>query len=228
MHSNLSAIGSKTSKVKILVWGFVISFLGSLPPGTTNVIMMQLSATKGYTIAGWFAVGCMVAEVVCVYVCVKVMDRISQSRLFIKSLEWVSLLVIVWLVISSFSSVKEVPIPKNMPPVIFGFLLMAINPVQIPFWVGWTTILIESKRLPVDGKDNALYILGIAVGSIAASLLFILGGRGIAAWIDGQESLFQWTFGIALVLIAMVQVVKIIRNRRPEAKPTDAQGPGQS
>jgi len=206
----------------------VISFLGSLPPGTTNVIMMQLSATTNYKVAGWFAFGCMIAEVVCVYVCVKVMDRISQSRLFIKSMEWVSLLVIAWLVISSFSSVKEVPIPKNMPPLVFGFLLMAINPVQIPFWVGWTTILIESKRLPVDGKDNALYIIGIAIGSLVASLLFILGGRGIAVWIDGQESLLQWTFGVALILIAGVQVFKIIKNRRAGAKPAAPQEPGQS
>lgn len=205
-------------KWKILFWGFLISFLGSLPPGTTNILMIQLSATRGYVVSSWFALGCMMAEVICVYICVKVMDRISQSRLLIKSMEWISLMVIVWLVISSFSSVKDpgpldVPvIPTNISPFLFGLLLMAVNPVQIPFWVGWTTIMIERKVLTPD-SGNTLYIAGIATGSLAASVLFIAGGAAMSDWLAGREMLMQWVFGIALVTIAITQIVKIVRRR---------------
>lgn len=203
----------------VFLWGFLISFLGSLPPGTTNILMVQLSATRGYVVSAWFALGCMAAEILCVYICVKVMDRIKQSRLLVKSMEWVSLMVIVWLVISSFSTVKDpgpldVPvIPTNISPFIFGLLLMAVNPVQIPFWVGWTTILIERKLLPPDGRVNTLYITGIGAGSAVASLVFIAGGRAMSEWIAGREVLMQWVFGLALVVIAITQVVKIVRNR---------------
>jgi threonine/homoserine/homoserine lactone efflux protein len=185
--------------------------------------MVQLSATRGFLVAGWFALGCMLAEVVCVFVCVRIMDRVSQSRVFVKSLEWVSLLIIVWLVVSSFSSIKnphalDVPIiPRHISPFLFGFLLMAVNPVQIPFWVGWTTILMERKLLRTDSRQNGLYMIGIAAGSVAASILFIAGGRGIASWIEGREVMFQWTFGLALILIAVVQVAKIVRNKQKPA-----------
>lgn len=200
----------------VLLWGFLISFLGSLPPGTTNILMIQLSATRGYMVSALFALGCMVAEVICVYICVKVMDRISQSRLLIRSMEWISLMVIAWLVVSSFSSVRDPGpvIPSHISPFLFGLLLMAVNPVQIPFWVGWTTIMIERKVLQSDGRDNTLYISGIAVGSLVASVLFIAGGHAISDAIAGRESLMQWAFGLALLAIAVTQVVKIVRNRR--------------
>jgi threonine/homoserine/homoserine lactone efflux protein len=209
----------------ILLWGFVISFLGSLPPGTTNILMIQLSATRGYLVSSWFALGCMAAEVICVYMCVKIMSRITQSRLLIKSLEWVSFMVILWLVVSSFASVKDphpmgVPvIPEHFSPFMFGLLLMLINPVQIPFWVGWTTILIERKILHAYGHDNIQYIIGIAAGSLLASLLFIAGGHAISGWIAGRQALMQWVFGLALVIIAITQVVKIVRRRKADLLP---------
>jgi threonine/homoserine/homoserine lactone efflux protein len=206
----------------IFFWGFLISFLGSLPPGTTNILMIQLAATRGYTVSSWFAFGCMLAEVICVFICLKVMHRISRSPLLIKSMEWVSLLVIVWLVVSSFASVKDphpmdVPvIPEHISPFLFGLMLMLINPVQIPFWVGWTTILMERRTLSPDGHNNTQYIIGIAAGSILASGLFIAGGRAISDRIAGREVLMQWIFGLALMSIAITQLVKIVRKRKAD------------
>ncbi|HMJ67682.1 MAG TPA: LysE family transporter [Cyclobacteriaceae bacterium] len=213
---------SPKRSLPVFFWGLMISFLGSLPPGTTNILLIQLAATKGYFVSSWFALGCMLAEVICVVVCVKVMDRISQSRLLIKSLEWVSLLVITWLVVSSFSTVKD-PQPLDIPvisghvsPFVFGFLLMLVNPVQIPFWIGWTTILMERKTLAPDGHDNTRYVTGIAIGSLLASAIFIAGGHAISGWISGRQALMQWIFGLALVTIAITQVITIVRKRKAD------------
>jgi threonine/homoserine/homoserine lactone efflux protein len=84
----------------VLFWGFIVSFLGSLPPGTTNVLEVQLAATRGYEVATWFATGCMIAEVLCVSLCLLIMDRINESPKLMRSLEWVSLLVLIWIIVS--------------------------------------------------------------------------------------------------------------------------------
>ena len=84
-------------KISILFWGFVVSFLGSIPPGTTNIIMIQLATTRGYEVSSWFAIGCALSEILCVALCLTVADRIIKSEALIKSLELVSLLVIVWI-----------------------------------------------------------------------------------------------------------------------------------
>jgi threonine/homoserine/homoserine lactone efflux protein len=201
----------------VLFWGFVVSFLGSLPPGTTNILMIQLAATKGYEIAAWFALGCMISEVLCVALCVTIMDRISETPLLMRALEWVSMLVIIWIVVSSFSPLKgfalmEVP-EGNLETLLFGIVIMAINPVQLPFWVGWTTILMQRKLLKPTRSDNTQYIIGIAAGSIIASALFIAGGHVITRWIAGRETLIQWIFGLTFVVIALIHLKKIIFRR---------------
>lgn len=198
----------------VLLWGFLVSFLGSLPPGTTNVLMIKLAATHGYEASIWFAVGCMIAEVLCVSLCVTVMDRISRSPLLMRSLEWLSMLVIIWIVVSSFSPLKGfalMEIPGGKPAILlFGVVIMAINPVQLPFWAGWTTILMQRNLLKPTRADNLQYITGIAAGSILASALFIAGGRVITPWISGNETLIQWIFGLTFIVIALIQLKKII------------------
>ncbi len=172
--------------------------------------MVQLAATKGYSVSIWFAIGCMTAEVVCVSICVLVMDKISQSPIVTRSLEWLSLLIIIWLVISSFTK-SDVGIPQMMSPFIFGFVLMILNPVQLPFWFGWTTILVHRKLLLPTRHDNMHYIIGIAVGSILASGLFIAAGHAITSWMSGKEKMIRWIFGSIFIIIAAIQVWRIFR-----------------
>lgn len=207
-------------ELPILLWGFVISFLGSLPPGTTNVLTVQLAAFKGYETAAWFSLGCMVAEVICVSVCILVMDKMTKSNALINILEWATVALLIWIAVSSFAQVKNPTpndvslIPGNVSPFMFGLFLMIINPVQMPFWFGWTMILIERKILPISNRYNIQYIIGIAIGSIAASAIFIAGGQAITRWVSGKELLIQWIFGLTFLLIALIQIWKIIKRRR--------------
>ena len=196
------------NKLSVLSWGFAVSFLGSLPPGTTNVLMMQLAATKGHQVSLWFAVGCLIAEVLCVSICVLVMDKITRSARVVRSLELLSLIVVIWLIVTSFTG-SDTVIPPLMSPFVFGFTMMILNPVQLPFWFGWTTILIRRKILSRARQDNLVYIAGIAAGSLLASLIFIAAGHLITSWISGKEKMVQWTFGSIFIIIAGIQIWKI-------------------
>jgi membrane protein DedA with SNARE-associated domain len=91
---------------------------------------------------------------------------------------------------------------------------MAMNPVQVPFWAGWTTLLMRRGSLKGDRLEYVNYVFGTAVGSIIASILFIASGQAITHWMTGKEKTIQWTFIGIFVLIAAIQLVKIIRKRR--------------
>lgn len=210
--------------MQILGWGFIVSFLGSLPPGTTNIIMIQMATTRGYEVSGFFAIGCAISEILCVTLCLTVMDKIMKSEMLIKSLEWVSLLVIVWIVASSFATIKDPTktfVPLLLSPFLSGLILMAINPVQLPFWAGWTTILIKRGHLTPSRRNHTLYIIGIAAGSLIASALFILGGHLVMHWMKDNRGIIQVIFIAIFVVIAIIQVRKII------IRPTAYRSPGQ-
>lgn len=203
----------------VLLWGFLVSFLGSLPPGTTNLLTAQLTAEHGYKVSTWFALGCMLSEILCVSLCLAVMDKISRSGRIMRTLEWVSLLVLIWIIISSFATLKGVTIarlqfsPIKASPFFFGFVLMAMNPVQLPFWAGWTTVLMQRGLLKDDRHENIQYVSGIALGSIVASMLFIAFGQALTHWVAGKERTIQWVFLGMFVVIAAIQVTKIVRSR---------------
>jgi len=200
----------------------MVSFLGSLPPGTTNVLEVQLAALRGYKVATWFAAGCMISEVLCVSLCLLVMDKITRSPKLMRSLEWVSFLVLIWIIVSSFATLKGVASAQlqftQVSPFLFGLILMAMNPVQVPFWAGWTTLLMQRGLLKGDRLEHVNYVFGTAVGSILASIVFIAGGQAITHWMVGKEKAIQWTFIGIFIVIAAVQLAKIIRKRRYRAQ----------
>jgi len=217
----LSSTRSKNEH-SVLFWGFVVSFLGSLPPGTTNVLEVQLAALRGYEVATWFAIGCMISEILCVSLCLLITNRIHQSPKIMRSLEWVSLLALIWIIVSSFTTLKGVATAQlqftPVSPLLFGLILMAMNPVQVPFWTGWTMLLMQRGLLKGDRLQRVNYVFGIAVGSILASILFIAGGQAITHWMAGKEKAIQWSFIGVFIVIAATQLIKIFRKRRYRAQ----------
>jgi threonine/homoserine/homoserine lactone efflux protein len=62
---------------------------------------------------------------------------------------------------------------------LLGLLLSTLNPMHIPFWMGWNSILLERKTLDKSPGIYSSYIIGIGLGSIAALMIFIFTGKFI-------------------------------------------------
>jgi threonine/homoserine/homoserine lactone efflux protein len=163
---------------KIFFTGMFISFLGSLPLGTLNVAAMQIGITDGYTAAILFSLGSLLVEMIYVRVSLVGMDWIRKQEKIFKALEWVTLAIVVALAISSFyaalhpKSGKNIILSSTLPRFVLGATMCAVNPVQIPFWFGWSTVLFAKKvLLPKNGHYN-LYIIGIGIGNLYRKLCF--------------------------------------------------------
>ncbi len=149
-----------------------ISFLGSLPLGTLNVAAMQIGITDGYTAAILFSLGSLLVEMIYVRVSLVGMDWISKQEKIFKVLEWVTLAIVVALAVSSFNAAlhpksgKNIILSSTLPRFILGATMCAVNPVQIPFWFGWSTVLFAKKVLLPRNSHYNLYILGIGIGTL--------------------------------------------------------------
>jgi len=193
------------------------SFLGSLPPGTTNILTIQLTAIEGAFTALLFSLGCMVAEMVYVFVCLALMDRLLRFANVLSSLQWISLAVLILLSIASFVSassnqiITAISASTGKSPFLFGFLLMIINPVQAPFWLGWTTLLVEKKMLRPQVSHYALYIFGVCFGSFIANVLFIACGRYVFEKSGVTMEMFHYATGIFFLISATIQAATIFK-----------------
>jgi threonine/homoserine/homoserine lactone efflux protein len=205
--------------VRIFFTGMMISFLGSLPLGTLNVATMQISISEGIRPAFFFSLGSLTAEVVYVRLSLIAMDWIRKQQKLFRFLEWLTLAIVLALAVSSFyaalhpSEEKNVILSSNLPKYLLGLVMSAVNPVQIPFWFGWSTVLFTKKILLPKNSHYNTYICGIGTGTLFGNFVFIFGGKLIADKISSNQSVLSWVIGGIFALTALIQIYKMARKK---------------
>lgn len=211
--------------LKIFFTGMLVSFLGSLPLGTLNIAAMQISVSDGITAAMLFSAGSLLVEIIYVRVSLVAMDWIRKQERVLKALEWITLLIVVALAVSSFyaalnPSVKEnVVLSSSLPKFILGFVMSALNPVQIPFWFGWSTVLFTKKVLLPRSDHYNSYIIGIGVGTFIGNCVFIFGGLLIANKISNNQHILNWVIGGIFSITAIIQLWRILKKKGSGSQP---------
>lgn len=207
--------------LKIFFTGMLVSFLGSLPLGTLNIAAMQISISDGVAAAMLFSAGSLLVEMIYVRVSLVAMDWIRKQERVMKALEWITLLIVVALAISSFyaalhpSVKKNVVLSSSLPKFVLGFVMSALNPVQIPFWFGWSTVLFTKKVLLPRNDHYNSYIAGIGIGTFIGNCIFIFGGILIANRISNNQDILNWVIGGIFAFTALLQIWRILKKKDP-------------
>lgn len=199
----------------------LVSFLGSLPLGTLNIAAMQISVSDGVTSAMLFSLGSLLAEIIYVRVSLVAMNWIRKQERVLKALEWITLMIVVALAVSSYYAAlhpnvqENVVLSSSLPKFILGFVMSALNPVQIPFWFGWSTVLFTKKILLPRGDHYNLYISGIGFGTFIGNCVFIFGGILIANTISRNQDILNWAIGSIFTITAILQLWRILKKKDP-------------
>jgi threonine/homoserine/homoserine lactone efflux protein len=194
----------------------LVSFIGSLPLGTLNVAAMQISITDGIRGALLFSLGSLLVEILYVRLSLVAMDWIRKQERLFKILEWITLGIIIALAVSSFYAAlhpdteENVVLSSTLPKFILGALMCAVNPVQIPFWFGWSTVLFTRKVLLPRNDHYNTYIIGIGLGTFIGNLVFIIGGRLIADKISNNQHILNWIIGGIFAVTAIIQACRML------------------
>jgi threonine/homoserine/homoserine lactone efflux protein len=199
--------------VKVFSVGMLVSFLGSLPLGTLNIAAMQIAITEGVQNAILFSLGSLTAEMIYVRLSLVAMDWVRKQEKIFKLLEWLTLLVILALAAGSFYAAshttaesKNIILNNRLPSYLLGLTMSAVNPVQIPFWFGWSTVLFTKKILKPQLSHYNIYIIGIGLGTMLGNCVFIFGGRLVAGKIQNNQSMLNLIIGIVFSITALIQV----------------------
>lgn len=206
--------------LRVFLWGLFISFLGSLPLGTLNIAAMQIGIQESIKNALYFSFGSLLVEMIYVRISLVGVDWIRKQEKLMKAMEWFTLIIIAALAVGSFiaaasddSSTKNVMLQNNMHRFLLGMFMCAINPVQIPFWFGWSTVLFTKKILePVKAQYN-IYIIGIGLGTLAGNCIFIFGGKWLVQRIANSQQYLNWVIGGIFALTALIQAIKMMRHK---------------
>ncbi len=206
--------------IKVFFVGMLVSFVGSLPLGTLNIAAMQISISDGVKAAMLFSLGSLMAEIVYVRLSLVAMDWVRKQEKIMKALEWVTLVIVLALAAFSFYAAmqsgtsKNVVLSSTLPPLLLGLSMSAINPVQIPFWFGWSTVLFSKNILKPKNSFYNTYIIGIGIGTFIGNCVFIFGGQLVAKKIQNNQNILNWVIGGIFLLTAIFQLWRILKKKK--------------
>ena len=206
--------------INVFLWGLMISFLGSLPLGTLNVAAMQIGIQESVLQALYFSLGSLLVEMIYVRLSLVGIDWVRKQAKLMKAMEWITFFIILALAVGSFiaamhegGATKNVLLNNNMHRFLLGMLMCAINPVQMPFWFGWSTVLFTKKILSPEPLQYNCYIIGIGLGTLLGNAVFIFGGKYLVSRIANSEQYLNWVIGGIFALTAILQLIKILRHK---------------
>src|SRR6266496_5017646 len=201
---------------RVFFWGMLISFLGSLPLGTMNVTVTQISVQKGIADGFAFAVGSMIIEVIIVRIALVAMKWLAKQHKLFRLLEYITTSIILFLAVASFVAaykmtgfVSSLPI-QTLRPFWTGSLLSLTNPLHIPFWLGWSTVLINKNILQTSFSQYNWYVIGIGLSTVLGFMVFIYAGNYLVLQIQQHQTILNCIIGIVLLTTATIQVMKMI------------------
>jgi threonine/homoserine/homoserine lactone efflux protein len=206
----------------VFVTGMFVSFLGTLPLGTLNVSAMQISLTDGLRPAFLFAFGALAVEMAYVRISLVAMNWFRKQTRWMRVMEWITLLIILALAIASFYAAASPAVRKNpvlsntLPRFWLGALMSAVNPVQVPFWFGWSAVLFNRGILKPEESFFLAYIAGIGLGTLLGNSLFIFGGQVLVNKVSENNAAVQAIIGGIFLLTALIQAWRMRKTAKKD------------
>jgi threonine/homoserine/homoserine lactone efflux protein len=204
---------------EVMLWGLVISALGTLPLGTLNVTAMQVAISDGLPKAFQFSLGVVLVEVAYVRLSLVGIHWLRQHGALLRWMDWIACLIVFALAVGSFIAAMNPSVSKsfilttNLPLFVLGVAMSALNPVQLPFWLGWSSFLFSKKVLHAYAGYYNWYTAGIGIGTMAGLAVFVYGGRFLVDILNTKQVFINYIIGTIFLITAGIQLYKIAKHK---------------
>lgn len=205
----------------IFCTGLCISFLGTLPLGVLNVAAAQLAVNTGLIAAFSFSLGALLVEMGYVRLSLVAMDKVRKQKRLFRWLEWLTVIIVFILAITSFFAAYHPNGDRSFlsgsgfstRPIfcfVAGMTLSALNPLQIPFWFGWSTVLMTRGTLLPRSNHYNSYTAGIGLGTLFGNAIFIFGGSIMVQHLAANQQVLNTVIGWIFLITAFIQAGRLL------------------
>jgi len=196
--------------LQVFVIGLVASFIGSIPPGTLNIMVLQMGLENKLRIALRFILAVAIIEYPYAWIAVEFEHLITSSPIVQQNFKLLAAVVMLALGILGLWSVRK-PSPLTVKLQESGFrkglVLSILNPQAIPWWIGMTAYLKSQGWIVLDtGWRLHSYVLGTSIGVLLLLLLLAFMAQKLASIIKHNRvvALLPSIILLILGLIALI------------------------
>ena len=149
---------------------FAFSFIGSIPPGTLNLTIIQLGLEHRIAIAWRFAIATALIEYPYAWLAIEFESLITSSPAIIENIQLIAALVMVMLgVVNVWAAKKQGRFYQRFNDSGFrrGIILGVLNPMALPFWIGVTAYLKSQQWITLSSwEEKHCYLAGVSLGAL--------------------------------------------------------------
>jgi hypothetical protein len=204
---------------KNIFFGFIVSFLGSLPLGYLNIIGVEVFSKSGINSLVFYLLGVILVEAVVIYFTVIFANQLAENKKILKFIDFFAVLFFLVLAYLFYAHSNQATEEANYleeyihySPFIIGMVLCGLNFLQIPFWMGWNLYLLNAKSISFDQNLKFYYVFGTLVGTFFGMLSVIILLDSLSEKIlDYSKWIIPIVIPLFFVVLAVYQGQKVYK-----------------
>lgn len=197
--------------LQVFIVGAVFSFLGSIPPGTLNILVLQLGLENKVKIAMRFALAVAIIEYPYAWIAVVFEDLITSSPIITRNFQLLGALVMTaigLMMVWSARKPSEFSVKFSESGFRRGLILSILNPQAIPFWIAVTAYLKVEGWIVLDTNAKIhSYVFGTSVGVMLLLTILAYGGKKISFTFQNNR-LVRMLPGVILLVLGIVGLIR--------------------
>ncbi len=153
---------------QVFLIGAIASFLGSIPPGTLNILVLQLGLQNKIKAALRFTFAVAIVEYPYAWIAAGFEGWITSSPIVQENFKALAASVMVILGLTGLWAARKpsaVTVKFQESGFVRGLILSLLNPQAIPWWIGMTAYLKSQGWIAIDTNARLhSYVLGTSIG----------------------------------------------------------------
>lgn len=192
---------------------FFFSFVGTIPPGTLNLTIIQLGLDHRINIAWRMAFAAALIEYPYAWLAIEFEEFITKSSLITHNFQLLTGIVMILLgIFNLWSSSKPSKLSQRFQASGFrkGIVLGLLNPLAVPFWMAITAYIKSQGWIDLSTRIEVhAYLLGVSAGTLALFMLLAYLARMVVSQFQTNDFL-QKTPGVVLILLGVYSLTEYI------------------
>lgn len=191
--------------------GFLLSFIGTLPPGMINLSVAQTSIYQGFKTAQAVALGAVIVEIAKTLIALKLAWLFTEDQLII---QWLA--VIVFLSLSIYygffvPEYKEVKEKDQQKEGFFkGVFISFLNVMTYPYWIFLGAYLKDYTWFSTDWVSTLFFVLGTSIATFLMLNLYALLGQSIVKRIAHIAHTANRVLAGLFLLLGALQLIQLL------------------
>jgi threonine/homoserine/homoserine lactone efflux protein len=192
------------------VVAFVFSFIGSIPPGTLNLTVIQLGLEHRMQAAWRFSIAAAIIEIPYGWIAIEFENLLTTTTGIGEYFKLITGVVMIGLgLMNLFMSSNPSRLREKFNASGFrrGVVLSILNPMALPFWIAMTAYLKSAGWITLSTlPEKIFYLLGVALGAMILLITMAFAARKVVSQFEGN-TLLKKIPGATLLILGVYAII---------------------